>query len=421
MSRTTSAWRAVPLSAIADVSFSSVDKKHHSTEEEVRLCNYVDVLRNSVLDDGHPFTSGTATGSEMARFSLRQGDIVLTKDSETAADIARVARVVGRMTKVVLGYHLALVRIASDAVDPDYLYWALQHTECRRHFVNSAVGAVRAGLSVGAMLAVPVLLPPRDVQKRVARVLSAYECLEMRIAALIASRRAFQRALLRELLTGRRRFPEFAGSQPWSSASLGDLASSVTRRNANGADERVLTCSGEYGLVDQRQFFSKLVAGESREGYFLLKRGEFAYNRSAMKGYPYGATKRLDQYESGVLSTLNICFALTNDSCTSDFLLHLFESGLLNQQLGRIARVGSRAHGLLNVNKSDFFEIEVQLPSVAEQGRITAVLNALDREIALLDALRRAYEALRRALMHRLLSGDLPLPAPTAAPELAHA
>ena len=86
----------------------------------------------------------------------------------------------------------------------------------------------------------------------------------------------------------------------------------------------MLTSSARLGLVDQLEYFSKDVSGADLHGYYLLRRGEFAYNRSASEGYPYGAIKRLDRYDEGVLSTLNICFRPIHTGTSSDFLCHLF-------------------------------------------------------------------------------------------------
>ncbi|MQA92481.1 MAG: hypothetical protein GEU90_20015 [Gemmatimonas sp.] len=228
-----------------------------------------------------------------------------------------------------------------------------------------------------------------------------------RLSALSATKRELKRGLMQQLLTARVRFPQFRSAPVWGQVRLGEVAASVTRRNAESSVQRVLTCSGEHGLIDQQDFFSKIVASELREDYFLLERGEFAYNRSAMAGYPYGATKRLDRYEMGALSTLNICFALANERLVADYAVHVFESGLLNDQLRRITRVGSRAHGLLNVTKADFFELRLPLPSLEEQRRIADMLNALDREILVLEELYDAYYQQKRVLVKQLLFGEI--------------
>jgi type I restriction enzyme S subunit len=160
-------------------------------------------------------------------------------------------------------------------------------------------------------------------------------------------------------------------------------------------------------LIDQSVFFNRSVAGQSLEAYYLLKKREFAYNRSSMKNYPYGAIKRLDRYEEGILSTLYICFSIKNDGGYSDYFKHLFESGLLNRELRGIAQVGARAHGLLNVTLKDFLSINVLQPSHEEQSSIAQVLSAADNEINQLEKKLKALEKQKRGLMQKLLTGEI--------------
>lgn len=126
-----------------------------------------------------------------------------------------------------------------------------------------------------------------------------------------------------------------------------------------------------------------------------------------MNGYPFGAIKRLDAYDEGVLSTLYLCFELISKSCSSDFYKHLFEAGVLNKQLRGIVQVGARAHGLLNVTLEDFFAIKVKCPPLEEQKKIASFIDIADREI---DLLRSQLEALReqkKGLMQQLLTGKV--------------
>jgi type I restriction enzyme S subunit len=216
-------------------------------------------------------------------------------------------------------------------------------------------------------------LPPIHEQQAIASRLSIWDRGIRQLTDLIAGKLRFKQGLMQQLLTGKRRFPSFSrstethhtpcGELPadWKIVPLSRITRELKRKNAEGVT-RVLTASGTRGLVDQREFFNRKVAGESLDKYYLLKRGEFAYNRSLMKGYPYGATKRLDDYESGVLSTLYLCFQLASDDCNSDFLVLLFECGILNSQLRGIARMGARAHGLLNVTADEFFDMVIPLP-----------------------------------------------------------
>jgi type I restriction enzyme S subunit len=265
--------------------------------------------------------------------------------------------------------------------------------------------------------AFPIVLPPVSEQKEIAAVLSSWDLAIELAEKLIAATHQRKAALMQQLLTGRVRFRQFVqsddrhhtpvGEMPldWKSHKLASVTSKVKRKNSVG-EGHVLTASGEHGLVDQREFFNRSVASTDLSGYYLLKRGEFAYNRSAMNGYPFGAIKRLDRYDQGVLSTLYICFGLVDDgTCDSDFMAHYFEARLLDRQLGEVTQVGGRAHGLLNITDGDFYSMQVVLPGVEEQQKIASVLNEQQREIEVieqkLDALRRQ----KAGLMQQLLTG----------------
>jgi type I restriction enzyme S subunit len=180
----------------------------------------------------------------------------------------------------------------------------------------------------------------------------------------------------------------------------------VVRKNVEG-NTNVLTSSAKRGLVSQLEYYNKSVSASDVTGYYLLHEGEFAYNRSSAKGYPFGATKRLEAYEKGVLSTLYLCFAIKpNAPCVSDFLLHLFESGAVNRELRAVCQEGARSHGLLNITKSDFFGIKLFLPHVEEQKEIQGALNSTQQEIELLRQILERYKSQKRGLMQKLLSGE---------------
>ncbi len=282
-------------------------------------------------------------------------------------------------------------------------------------------GTAQPKLNLASCRLIPVLLPPIEEQKVIATVLSTWDRGIRQLSELIAAKVRFKQGLMQQLLTGKRRFSNpnnqtgthhtSCGEVPidWSMISLSEITSEIKRRNGEG-ECRVLTASGTRGLVDQRDYFNRKVAGESLEKNYLLKRGEFAYNRSLMKGYPYGATKRLDNYDSGVLSTLYLCFQLVSEKCNSDFLVLLFESGMLNSQLRGIARMGARAHGLLNVTADEFFEMSIPIPPLAEQKRIASFFTTIDSEIELLRQELEALKAQKKGLMQKLLTGKVRVP-----------
>lgn len=192
----------------------------------------------------------------------------------------------------------------------------------------------------------------------------------------------------------------------WRVVKIRDLFKPIKRKNLEGC-ERILTASGRHGLIAQDDYFNCSVAGQSLNSYFILQKGDFAYNRSSMKEYPYGAIKRLDKYEKGILSTLYICFSLYDQRNSSDFYKHFFENNTIAHELSSIVQVGARAHGLLNISQNDFFQIKIPNPCPKEQSKIAKILNEADSEIAAVEKNLLLLEKQKRGLMQKLLTGEV--------------
>ena len=137
-------------------------------------------------------------------------------------------------------------------------------------------------------------------------------------------------------------------------------------------------------------------------GYYLLKNGEYAYNKSYSVGYDFGSIKRLDRYPMGALSTLYICFALKRHD--SDFIKAYFDSLKWYREIYMISAEGARNHGLLNVPTEDFFDTKHYLPeNVDEQRKIADFLIALDRRIEAQQSLVDNLKKYKRGLLHEIL------------------
>ena len=201
------------------------------------------------------------------------------------------------------------------------------------------------------------------------------------------------------------RFPEFGGE--WQNVTLSDIVTRVTRKNKNNESRLPLTISAQYGLVDQISFFNKVVASANMSNYYLLKEGEFAYNKSYSSEYPWGAIKRLDRYPQGALSSLYICFGI-NDNVDSDFLVHYFESSKWHKEVSNIAGEGARNHGLLNIAVGDFFNTAHCIPAtIKEQQKIAALLNLITERIATQIKIIEKLESLIRGLITDVNSGRI--------------
>nr|WP_252202597.1 restriction endonuclease subunit S [Bifidobacterium longum] len=197
----------------------------------------------------------------------------------------------------------------------------------------------------------------------------------------------------------------FAGfTDPWEQRKLEDIANRVTRKN-EGESDLPLTISSQYGLVDQRTFFNNQVASKDMSGYYLLRKGEFAYNKSTSGDSPWGAVKRLVRYEKGCVSTLYICFGL--DGADPDFLVTYYETDRWYKAVQMIAAEGARNHGLLNIAPNDFFDTALILPPSREEQELIGLFFArLDRLITLHQ---RKYDKLvvfKKSMLEKMFPKD---------------
>ena len=184
---------------------------------------------------------------------------------------------------------------------------------------------------------------------------------------------------------------------------LSDFSERVTRKNTKNETNLPLTISSKDGLVDQISYFNKMVASKDISSYYLLKEGEYAYNKSYSVGYDFGSIKRLDHYPMGALSTLYICFALKRHN--SDFIRAYFDSLKWYREIYMISAEGARNHGLLNVPTEDFFQTIHYLPQdTREQRKIANFIITLDRRIDAQQSLVKSLKKYKRGVISALLS-----------------
>lgn len=409
-------WRCVPLASIADVQTGLALGKSDPIDP-IRL----PYLRVANVQDGYldlrEIKEVVVERSQVARYSLQHGDVLMTE----GGDFDKLGRGHiwhGEIPNCLHQNHVFVVRPHNDLLS--YFLTSVTSSDYgRAYFLSCSKQSTNlASINSSQLKAFPVPLPPIWEQEAIISRLSTWDRGIRQLSDLIAAKVRFKQGLMQQLLTGQRRFRKFGKSNEfrkiacgeipvdWDDVPLREVTEEIRRKNDRGVTH-VLTASGQHGLVDQLDYFNRSVAGKSLEGYSLLFKGEFAYNRSLMKGYPFGAIKRLDAYDEGVVSILYLCFRLNSEDVDSDWLAHLFESGLLNSQIRGFAKVGARAHGLLNVASSDFFNMVIPLPSKPEQQAIAAVLEKADREIDLLRKELFTLKEQKKGLMQKLLTGQI--------------
>lgn len=292
----------------------------------------------------------------------------------------------------------------NDEVDDRFL-WQWFHTDVFHKMVlNVQEGGVRQYFFYDKLKECTIYLPSPDEQKKIAECLEAIDQMISAQNQKVESLKAHKKGLMQQLFpqpgatTPVLRFPGFTGE--WQEKKLNEVFSRVTRKNAEN-NQNVLTISAQYGLISQLEFFKKSVASSDVTGYYLLHKGEFAYNKSSSQGRPVGAIKPLRLYDKGVVSTLYTCFKCNNPE-EIDFWEQYFDAGILDSEILSIAQEGARNHGLLNISTGDFFGLNVILPTSPEMKKIAECLSSFDDVITAAENELDSLKAHKKGLMQQL-------------------
>lgn len=266
-----------------------------------------------------------------------------------------------------------------DGYNTDFLSYLFDSSVWHRFmFQNGNTGARsdRFAIKDSTFAKMNLNIPSIEEQKKIATLFSSIIRTINLQQRKLDQLNTLQKALLEKMFADKShpqpelRFKEFSGD--WEQRKLGEVVKRVIRKNKDNQSKLPLTISAQDGLIAQNTFFGKNVASKNLENYILLKRGEFAYNKSYSNGYPYGSIKRLNKYDLGVISSLYIAFKPNNINST--FLEHYYDSEKWYREIYSRAAEGARNHGLLNISPHDFFDANIYFPTTLEEQQLVGQL-----------------------------------------------
>ena len=330
---------------------------------------------------------------------LRTNDVLL---NITGASIGRTALATEEINGGNVNQHVCIIRTNGN-VEPSFICDYIQTSKIQKYIQSLQTGGSREGLNFEQIRSFPINIPTVEEQVKIAKLLSL---INERIATqskLIEDLKKLKSAIIEKVFCSPNqehpmcRIEGFG--QALSTYKMSDFSSRIVSKNKDSKCSLVLTIAAQYGLVNQESFFNKSVASENLTGYYLLHKGEFAYNRSYSAGYDWGAVKRLNNYDEGVLSTLYICFKINETIVDSDYLAYYFESSKWHKGLSDIAGEGARNHGLLNVSMTDYFNTKHRFPVIEEQKAIAKMLNAIIEKERKATLLGECYQKQKQYLL----------------------
>jgi len=280
-----------------------------------------------------------------------------------------------------------------------FLYNWLQHH--KKEFERQAVGSTIKTIGLPYFKKLKIALPPYKEQEKISAILSTWDKAITATEKLLANSQQQKRALMQQLLTGKKRLP---GYQKLPKLKKISEVSTRIQRKQDEDEHPILTISSLSGFVRQDQRYGRYMAGESVKNYIQLRKGEFAYNKGNSKTYEFGCIFDLEGFDTGLVPHVYVCFAL-NKGLSHRYFKYLFEADYLKPQLGRLVNTGVRNNGLLNIKPAEFMNTKVPVPSIEEQEWIADILEVSNKSILILKQKLQALKTEKQALMQQLLTG----------------
>ena len=338
---------------------------------------------------------------------FKEGDVAFADASEDTNDVAKAIEVVNcDNQQIVSGLHTIHGRDNSEQTVIGYKGYAFASDSFHKQIRRIAQGTKVFSISARNFDEVYIGIPSKEEQTKIAKLLIA---IDNRIATqnkIIEDLKKLKSAICEKLFcTPKDKQPKVrlhGFSDAWHFVRLSDICHRIRCKNTGEQCKQVLTIAAQYGLVSQEDFFNKNVASENLSGYYLLQKGDFAYNKSYSGDYAWGTVKRLDNYKQGVLSPLYICFRLDSARVDSDFLVYYFESKKWYKAVADIAGEGARNHGLLNISVIDYFNTIHCIPSIEEQKQIAWIMRTLSSKITQEQRMLNCCIAQRKYLLRQM-------------------
>ena len=241
-------------------------------------------------------------------------------------------------------------------------------------------------------------IPPIHEQDKIVEVLDFWDTAIEKQSELIEKLKLRKRALMQQLLTGKKRLPGFSGE--WKRISLKSIATEVSIKNKEDKDYTVLSCTKHDGLVPSLEYFGKQIYSNDLGNYKIVPMHHFAY---ATNHIEEGSIGYQSKYEYGLISPMYTVFKTAKDVIDDNFLFAVLKSHHLiylyqSMMEGSINRRGG-------LRWDSFSTIKIDLPPLNEQKAISTFLKDADKEIELANEKLASMQSQKRGLMQQLLTG----------------
>lgn len=307
---------------------------------------------------------------------------------------------------------IVIARPDKNQIDPNYLCEFTNSSLGKAQILNLQGGMAQKHLNVGAYQSLKLMLPPLPEQRKIAKILSTWDKAIATTEKLIETSKQQKKALMQQLLTGKKRLGIESGSysfqktrygdipQDWEYPSIREICTQFTQKNVDNKELPVLSCSKHLGFVDSLKYFKKKVYSDDTSGYKVIPLNFFGFPSNHIEEGSIGLQR---VYDYGIVSPIYVIFQSNRKRVDNEYLFSVLKTEHYRQIFCAATNASVDRRGSLRWK--EFSAIHVPLPPLEEQQKIAAVLKAADKEIELLEAKLAHLKEEKKALMQQLLTG----------------
>lgn len=371
---------------------NGINANKESYGEGIEFVNTMDVLNNIFLKTDVLRGKVNVSTKDQEEFRVSYGDVLFNRTSETREEVGYTSVYIDSKDSVFGGFVIRARDKFSNTLDVPYKGFVFQPFYVRKQIASLGNGAIRYNIGQEDLSRIKILIPPIHEQQRIVSILSLWDTAIEKQSELIEKLTLRKRALMQQLLTGKKRLPGFSGERKRIKAGEIFLSSSVR----SGGAEVLLSATQEHGVIPRDQLEGRVTMPTGDLASFkLVEKGDFVISlRSFQGGLEYSEYRGIVSPAYTVLkprieidkSFYRFYFK------SSDFIGHL-----------AIAVIGIRDGKQISYN--DFCFVKIPYPSIEEQKAISAILIESDKEIELAKDKLSSLQSQKRGLMQQLLTG----------------
>lgn len=406
-------WGSDRIDSVATIGYGLTVNEHR--RQSARKMPYLTVANFSV--DGfkldHIKEIGCLDGDEK-RYALETDDILMVEGNGSRGFVGMGVLWRGWKRPVLHQNHLLRVRVDQSLVDPSLVAEIIRSDGFRRRLqprIITSSGLHTINSEVVSSSLIP--LPPLPEQKKIAAILSTCDELIEKTGDLIAAKQRQKKALMQQLLTGKKRLPGFSLDEKhtpyrffdlpsdWDCPHIREVAEEKKERNSDQGSHAVLSCSKHVGFVESRSYFKKQVFSEDTSNYKVIRKGWFGFPSNHVEE---GSIGLLASHESGIVSPIYTVFK-TNERICPEYLYAVFKTETFRHIFEVMTSASVDRRGSLRWDA--FGLIRIPCPSLKEQQAIAEFLRMAEDEIGALSKKLAALKQQKKALMQKLLTGQV--------------